>query len=240
MRHSFSIIAPLLLLAACQGTGVYVPVSGAGEAHRHGNRLYVVHRGDTLYSIAFHYGMNYKDLARFNNIHPPYTIYIDERLRLPAVAAPHREVAVSATSAPRIETPDVPDSGIDWRWPYNGAVVNDFSMTGKINKGIDILGKPGGDVRSSAAGVVVYAGGGLRGYGKLVIVKHNDHYLSAYGHNAVILVKEGEQVSAGQVLAKLGTADGADELLHFEIRRDGKPEDPLKYLPQRQTASVQR
>ena len=207
----------------------------------------MVHHGDTLYSISFRYGMDYKQLAAINNIHPPYMIYPGERLRLgsasaPAIAdsGPTGPVNISDhDTGPRIEAPTVPDSGIHWAWPYDGTVVNGFSLSGKINKGIDILGKPGAKIRSSAPGVVVYAGGGLRGYGKLVIVKHNDRYLSAYGHNARIYVKEGEQVKAGQVLSSLGKANGVNELLHFEIRRDGKPQDPLRYLPRRQNTSSQ-
>ena len=246
MRHLTWIIVSAILLVGCQTSGIYVPVSGVGEVHRHRARLYVVHRGDTLYSIAFRYGMDFKQLAAINNIHPPYTIYIGDRLRLgreasPPVAdtrgRPASPAAPAPSPPPQIDVPDVADARIDWQWPYEGSVVNDFSLTGKVNKGIDILGKPGAKVRSTAAGVVVYAGGGLRGYGKLVIVKHNDRFLSAYGRNATIYVKEGEQVKAGQVLSQLGSANGADELLHFEIRRDGKPQDPLKYLPRRENAS---
>ena len=108
-----------------------------------------------------------------------------------------------------------------------------FSTTGKVNKGIDIRGGLGESVAAAADGVVVYAGGGLRGYGKLVIVKHNDHFLSAYGHNRAILVKEGEKVKGGQVVAEIGSSGPGKEMLHFEIRRDGKPEDPLLYLPKK-------
>jgi lipoprotein NlpD len=110
-------------------------------------------------------------------------------------------------------------------------VILAFSTTGRVNKGVDIRGRLGESVAAAADGVVVYAGGGLRGYGKLVIVKHNDHFLSAYGHNRAILVKEGEKVKGGQVVAEIGSSGLNQEMLHFEIRRDGKPEDPLLYLP---------
>ena len=106
-------------------------------------------------------------------------------------------------------------------------------MTGKVNKGVDIQGELGESVHNAADGVVVYAGGGLRGYGKLVIVKHNDRFLSAYGHNRAILVKEGEKVKGGQIVAEIGSSESNLEMLHFEIRKDGKPEDPLIYLPNR-------
>jgi len=102
-----------------------------------------------------------------------------------------------------------------------------------VNKGVDIRGKLGESVTSAAAGTVVYAGGGLRGYGKLVIVKHDNHFLSAYGHNRTILVKEGDKVKGGQVVAEIGSSGPNQEMLHFEIRKDGKPEDPLNYLPNR-------
>ncbi|WP_369602242.1 peptidoglycan DD-metalloendopeptidase family protein [Hahella sp. SMD15-11] len=104
-------------------------------------------------------------------------------------------------------------------------------MRGKINKGIDIAGRIGDPVRAAADGEVVYAGSGLLGYGNLVIINHNEHYLSAYAHNRRILVKEGERVKAGQVIAELGATGTRTPKLHFEIRRDGKPVDPLKYLP---------
>ncbi len=111
-------------------------------------------------------------------------------------------------------------------------MVGQFSARGKINKGIDIHGKPGQTVATAADGVVVYAGGGMRGYGKLIIVKHNDHYLSAYGRNHRLLVKEGQSVRRGQKVAEVGVGTDQDTL-HFEIRRDGKPENPLRHLPDR-------
>ena len=110
-------------------------------------------------------------------------------------------------------------------------MVNSFSLNGRINKGIDIRGKLGDKVRAAADGVVVYAGGGLRGYGKLVIVKHSDSFLSAYGHNRKIQVKEGDRVKGGQVVGEVGPSSSKQEMLHFEIRRNGKPENPLLYLP---------
>ncbi len=115
-------------------------------------------------------------------------------------------------------------------WPATGKLVTGFSDTANL-KGIDIAGKEGQPVAASAAGKVVYAGTGLRGYGKLVIIKHNATYLSAYAHNREILVKEGQQVAKGQKIAEMGNTDSDQVKLHFEIRRQGKPVDPLKYLP---------
>ena len=119
---------------------------------------------------------------------------------------------------------------LDWAWPAKGKVVTAFSETANL-KGIDIAGTAGEAVRASAAGKVVYAGSGLRGYGKLIIIKHNATYLSAYAHNREILVKEGQQVARGQKIAEMGNTDADQVKLHFEIRRRGKPIDPAKYLP---------
>lgn len=121
--------------------------------------------------------------------------------------------------------------GISWKWPATGTVIGAFSEG--TNKGIDIGGKPGDPVRAASDGKVVYSGSGLRGYGKLLIVKHNASYLSAYAHNRQVLVKEGQTVTMGQKIAEMGNTDSEQVKLHFEIRRQGKPVDPLKYLPQR-------
>jgi lipoprotein NlpD len=141
-----------------------------------------------------------------------------------AAAAPARPAATPAPAAGDDE------DKIDWLWPATGKLVTGFSDTANL-KGIDIAGKAGQPVLASAAGKVVYAGSGLRGYGKLVIVKHNNTYLSAYAHNSEILVKEGQQVTRGQKIAEMGNSDSDQVKLHFEIRRLGKPVDPLKYLP---------
>ena len=132
----------------------------------------------------------------------------------------------------RIPSPsgDTGDDHLDWTWPAKGKVVTGFSDTANL-KGIDIAGKAGDPVYASAAGKVVYAGSGLRGYGKLIIIKHNKTYLSAYAHNREILVKEGQQVAQGQKIAEMGNTDTDQVKLHFEIRRLGKPMDPARYLP---------
>jgi lipoprotein NlpD len=134
--------------------------------------------------------------------------------------------------APRAGTNDAidDDDRIAWVWPAKGKIVGTFSETANL-KGIDIGGTAGQPVLASAAGTVVYAGTGLRGYGKLIIVKHNKTYLSAYAHNREILVKEGEKVTKGQKIAEMGNTDASEVKLHFEIRRQGKPMDPVRYLP---------
>jgi lipoprotein NlpD len=148
-------------------------------------------------------------------------------------AASPPAAAVTPPAAPRsAATPGTgsdPDQ-LDWAWPAKGKIVAGFSETANL-KGIDIAGTAGEPVRASAAGRVVYAGSGLRGYGKLIIIKHNATYLSAYAHNREILVKEGQQVTRGQKIAEMGNTDADQVKLHFEIRRLGKPMDPAKYLP---------
>lgn len=121
-----------------------------------------------------------------------------------------------------------------WRWPVKGKVIAKFSSRVQGNKGIDIAGRRGTSIRSAANGKVVYAGSALRGYGKLVIIKHNDDYLSAYAHNDKILVKEQQQIKSGDVIAKMGNTDAQRVMLHFEVRFRGKSVDPLKYLPKKQ------
>jgi lipoprotein NlpD len=158
---------------------------------------------------------------------------------LPSSPAPAQPLASSparaATAVPPASTgASAATSGdadqLDWTWPAKGKVVAGFSETANL-KGIDIAGTAGEAVRASAPGRVVYAGSGLRGYGKLIIIKHNGTYLSAYAHNREILVKEGQQVTRGQKIAEMGNSDADQVKLHFEIRRHGKPIDPAKFLP---------
>jgi len=246
MKKNLSLLLIVLTLAGCSQTGDLVPVYETGEkkSARSNKPVHEVRAGDTLYSIAWRYGMDYRDLAKLNNIKPPFTIYVDQRLILhPSKAGlkKNRESKRKAKSVKKARVETRPSkqaksqTGVKWYWPLDGKVINGFSLKGNINKGLDIAGKDGQSVASAAAGTVVYAGGGLRGYGKLVIVKHSDHYLSAYGNNSDILVKEGDKVRHGKVIARLGSNGSGKEVLHFEIRRDGKPEDPLKYLPKKKT-----
>ncbi|MFO1302720.1 MAG: peptidoglycan DD-metalloendopeptidase family protein [Burkholderiales bacterium] len=162
----------------------------------------------------------------------------------PAPSTPPETVAMATPSTtappPKAETPTArpsasdaapdDDDRVEWVWPAKGKIVGTFSETANL-KGIDIAGSAGTPVLASASGTVVYAGSGLRGYGKLVIVKHNGTYLSAYAHNREILVKEGDKVAKGQKIAEMGNTDATEVKLHFEIRRKGKPMDPVRYLP---------
>lgn len=303
--------------------------------------LYRVERGDTLYSIAFRNGLDYRDLARWNGIGAPYTIYAGQSLRLeparttpatsttahgtasnttaiakgagtgvagsagrttsahgvpppaaplpgafepvpsepaagspattstpPATVAtaggestpvppapdaaagstapvpPSPPPAVASTAAPSVPPAPSPGSKADddngvpaavdgWTWPANGQVIVGFVPGDPTRQGIDIAGRAGDPVRAAAAGTVVYSGNGLIGYGELIIVKHSPGFLSAYGHNRKRLVHEGERVAAGQVIAEMGSTGASRDELHFEIRKNGKPVDPLAFLPRR-------
>ncbi len=280
---------------------------------------YRVVRGDTLYSIAFKHGLDFRDLAAWNGIASPYRILVGQDLRLsappavpavasaaPAVIEPQPGQAVTtgigeaATTAPlasnatapkpsafeplsaqptttpapataataekpvavapkpvavapkRIEAPppvkpiaapapakpsenvaELSAGGVAWRWPADGKVVGTYVSGDQTKQGLDIAGSAGDPVRAAADGEVVYSGNGLIGYGELIIVKHNANFLSAYGHNRKRLVKEGERVKAGQEIAEMGATSASRDELHFEIRKNGKPVNPLEYLPAR-------
>lgn len=227
---------------------------------------YVVRKGDTLFSIAFRYGWDYKALAARNNIPTPYTIHPGQTIRFdgrsgstpiqtvtssttntsssgkftvtrrPASGAASTTTTVAPSVANKPAPAALPPAGpapTGWGWPSNGILIGKFSSNGSLNKGIDIAGDLGQPVLAASDGTVVYAGSGLRGYGELVIIKHSDTYVSAYGHNRRLLVREGQQVKVGQTIAEMGST-GTDRVkLHFEIRRQGKPVDPLQFLPRR-------
>lgn len=269
---------------------------------------YTVKKGDTLFSIGLEYGYDYKEIARTNNIDPPYVIRIGQTLKMdslkevadaktsttqaaaneqnqnsgvttyaldssgsvqsstpstpattPRIREPkaHREpysleamnkplaaekpqtiaspavdnkpvVAETKTEAQSASQQVAEVGGISWSWPTKGKVIANFNEAG--NKGIDIAGTKGQPINAAAAGKVIYSGSDLRGYGKLVIIKHNNTYLSVYANNSNILVKEGQQVSAGQKIAEMGDTDSNTVKLHFEIRQQGKSVDPMKFL----------
>ncbi len=272
---------------------------------------YRVVRGDTLYSIAFRYGLDWREVARWNNIGAPYTIRVDQWVRLmpppamqSAVARPetrtrtrqpqarHRETVSAPTESLPVKPPERPAvehpsgtspaegadesnrsesespsrperrpspaapaepaaeaetaasssvekpgstrsvAGVAWSWPSEGRIMRGFDASA-TRKGILIGGRRGQPVRAAAAGEVVYSGAGLIGYGELIIIKHSDRMLSAYGHNRERLVREGDRVVAGQLIARMGRNEGDQEVLHFEIRRDGRPENPVNFLPAR-------
>lgn len=206
--------------------------------------IYVVREGDTLFSIAKRYDLDYRELARRNGIGSDYVIYPGQRILLEGVA-PARGSTSTGTVAKRDPTPPArpPRRTVDpsrkvandhaWTWPTEGRIVSGFGDAGAIGKGLDIRGSVGQAVRTAAGGRVVYSGSGLIGYGQLIIVKHDDTFISAYGHNRKLLVAEGDQVSAGQRIAEMGLGPGDEPTLHFEIRVEGQAVDPLVYLPDR-------
>ena len=190
---------------------------------------HTVERGDTLYQIAWQYGLDFRDLARWNSIGPPYVIYPGQRLVLSSTGTSGREpvdagVGGGASSAPL-------SGPVAWRWPLSGEVIRAYDGNSAGKRGISIAAEPGTAVVAAASGAVVYSGDGLRGYGNLLIIKHNERFLTAYGYNRELLVAEGERVSGGQAIARVGSSDRRAGELHFEIRQQGDPVNPLDYLP---------
>ena len=222
--------------------------SGVQYDYDHG--YYTVLLGDTLYSIAWRHRIDYKQLARWNRIRPPYTIYAGQRLRITkppgsytkttqpkssATAASKKKKSSSqvakTTSTSASKKKSVKPVKHDWIWPTKGKVIKMYSTKLGGSKGIDIAGKLGQPVFAASAGKVVYSGNGLSGYGNLIIVKHSEQYLSAYAHNKKLFVKEGGMVKRGEKIAELGSSGTSTPKLHFEIRYNGKPVDPIKHLP---------
>ena len=208
---------------------------------------YSVRPGDTLTKIALENGQAWRDIAKWNGLDNPNVIEVDQVLRVapPATDAANRPMAAakpanapptSTTQGTNTATNQTPsstssDDNLVFAWPHPGQVLTGFDET--KNKGLDFAGKAGDPVLAAADGKVVYAGSGLRGYGNLVILKHNNTYLTAYAHNQSLLVKEDQTVQKGQRIAEMGNSDADRVKLHFEIRKQGKPVDPAKLLPSR-------
>lgn len=212
---------------------------------------YRVKPGDTLYRIALDHGQNYRDIASWNNLSNADQIEVGQVLRVvpppgqsatpmlpPSASAPVAASGSGAMTPPAAEPTPPPaplnqsapaGTSISLVWPAQGKVVGTFNDS--TNKGVNIVGTAGEPVVAAAAGKVVYAGNGLRGYGNLIIIKHNGTFLTAYAHNRTLLVKEGDVVSQGQKIAEMGNTDSSQVMLHFEVRRMGKPVDPMSYLP---------
>ncbi len=236
--------------------------------------IYVAQRGDTLQNVALAFGVDQKDLARWNAIAEPGVLIPGQTLRVtppadvatvspitrggqvevrplpppgastPGTTAPLPPAALPPTgpspavppvaAAPPTAPPEpsrAPSSSLPWLWPTSGKVIETFDDP--RNKGIDIAGNEGAPVQAAADGEVVYVGSAVRGYGNLVIVRHSDDFITAYAHNRKVLVAEKQSVKRGQPIAELGRSDADRPKLHFEIRHQGKPVDPLKYLPAR-------
>jgi lipoprotein NlpD len=243
MKPAVACLFATMLLASC------ALVTPPADRSR-GPGWYTVKVSDTLYSIAWRYGLDYHELASWNQIDAGAPIHPGQRLRLvqpqntaapasstratttaPATAAEPKTAASSGqASVVASETSAFADPET-WIWPTAGKPLNTFAASRLDSRGIDIAGRTGQDVVAVADGMVVYSGNGLAGYGNLIIIKHSDTYLSAYAYCQRRLVEEGVSVKAGKQVATMGQKDNVAKL-HFEIRRNGKPVDPMKYLPQ--------
>lgn len=280
----------ILLLSGC-GTTQLAPVAERSQPRKVGKApaSYTVRKGETLYSITWRYGLDFRKVARWNGLDGKYRIYPGQRLRLRPIAVASssqrtKKIQQKTSSKPkpaRVKLKSVPASQkrttlnsssqqgnlsaaratnsvktttkpeslnpgssssrknsaivgkVRWQWPSDGRVIEGFRTRGRINKGINIAGRRGDPVYAAASGEVVYAGSGLLGYGNLIIVNHNGLYMSAYAHNSRIFVKERDRVGRGDRIAEIGSSGTDRHMLHFEIRRDGKPVNPAKYLPKR-------
>ena len=236
-------------------------MTGSENAGKPG--FYSVRPGDTLTKIALDHGQAWRDIAKWNGLDNPNMIEVDQVLRVappvmelaanrqtkpvmaqnptPANTSTSNTPTPTASSAPASSASNaaasasapvnVSDDGMTFAWPHPGPVLAGFDEA--KNKGLDFAGKAGDPVLAAGDGKVVYAGSGLRGYGNLVILKHNNTYLTAYAHNQTLLVKEDQSVTKGQRIADMGSSDSDRVKLHFEIRKQGKPVDPAKLLPAR-------
>lgn len=249
-----------MVLAACTtpNRAPVVDLSGGSVAGAQASgtaQTYVVRPGDTLYSIARQHSVTWQEIASWNGIADPSQLRVGRTLQVGAQGASPDTSSMGGTNVAQVQPvpvpgvqsrpldgavvsePDTPrqqarnDSGINWAWPAQGKIISEYNQA--LNKGIDIEGAVGDPVRAAADGTVVYAGSGLRGYGNLLIVRHNATFLSAYAHNSRLLVNEGDDVKRDQQIAELGQSDAPSPRLHFEIRRGGTPEDPMQFLPAR-------
>jgi len=228
---------------------IIIGLAGCGSHVYH-----VVRPGDTLYAIGWRHNQDYRDIAAWNDIPSPYILKRGQRLRVAppvqsawlrssstVVHAPQHVPPIARSPSINLSIPEKKqpsplhdsDDGVRWQWPSTGNIIRVFSGASPTNKGIDIDGVLDQPVFAAASGRIVYSGSGLIGYGKLIIVKHSDMFLSAYAHNNDIIVNEGDTVIAGQQIARMGRTGTERVMLHFEIRRNGKPINPIEYLPRR-------
>ena len=250
------LIASVMALFGCAGPPV-VPVSDL-TATRSNASTRIVRAGDSLYTISWEAGLDYRDVALWNGLEPPYRLTIGQEVelspgRVNTRSTAETQAATPSTSAVVVSEEPVNTSetasdsniqinaseefvagsdGKPWVWPAEGKLLSRFSPEDGRN-GIDIAGSDGSPIRAAAKGKVVYAGTGLRGYGLLIIIKHDEIFLTAYAHNRAVKINEGDAVHRGQIIAEMGQSGVNSVRLHFEIRRDGQPVDPLGYLPNR-------
>jgi len=254
-----SLLLTTVLLAACSSSWK-APVSSANSSlpqqktyqYLAGSRYYKVNSGDTLYGIAWQTGNEFNNLVKWNNLKSPYVIYPGQSLLVKepqytvSKTSQHKAKTKPAVNSTKTQTKKITKkqpatsnsttekryaSRLNWSWPTKGKVIQSFSYGDATKKGVMLSGEIGQPILAAESGKVVYNGSGLIGYGKLVIVKHNNKYLSAYGFNNKVLVKEGDWVTKGEKIATMGLSDKGLPGLHFEIRKSGAPVDPVKYLP---------
>jgi lipoprotein NlpD len=275
-RHTTMLALPLslaFLMSACSSNFVPAPVvhlstktATVENVSQITGDTYIVEPGDTLFAIAFYSGNDYRELARLNNISPPYTIKLGQKLHLKPVKTQQvtaktsearstegtennvRVNKVKQTQQQQQSTVKKPapasenqvsnrvalnttNNQLAWAWPASGNRTIATVGSDGSNRGLDIKGKLGAQVLAAADGKIVYAGNALKGYGNLIIIKHNNDYLSAYAHNETILVSEQTSVKQGQKIATMGSSGASEVMLHFEIRKKGKSVDPFRYLP---------
>jgi lipoprotein NlpD len=250
-KRFFGILISCCMLAACASYQAQAPVQDVNVHNVNGALMHTVQPGETLYEVAWRYDKDYRDLATINRIAPPYAIHPGEQIQLngKAIARPVAQQSVFAPSAqsavqrgPSVfapqhkKTPPVslkvdrrePTGSVKrWHWPLYKRIAGNVQS---VEKGIDIAGVYQQSVLAAANGKVVYAGNGVRGYGYLILLKHNAQYLTTYAYNNQLLVQEGDWVKAGQPIARMGKMDSGKAMLHFEIRKAGRAVNPLVYF----------
>jgi lipoprotein NlpD len=237
--HKFLLFICLvaLTLTGCSFTQKPAPVSDLRNQLAEARGYHKVQHGETLYFIAWRFGKDFRELAAINKLTTPYKLHYGQKIYLsgktqyynyqPKTTRKQKSKHTKISVKPATYYAPINKSVRSWQMPAKGKVINTYSA---LNKGINIAGTPGEPIVAAAAGQVVYAGAGLRGYGNLLIVKHNDMFLTAYAHNKKLLVKEGQSVAAGQKIATMGSTGANRVMLHFEIRKRGKPVNPRRYL----------
>lgn len=217
------------LLYGCSGG--YAPVVKLGVGPRQAPSTYHVRRGDTLYSIAWTYGLDYRQLATQNQLNKSYHIWPGQPLKLKQQVSPAQVKPNPLTSDNFFASKHASSlSPGHWRWPTKGQIIQGFEPGFAGNAGVDIRGHMGQPVLATRSGVVVYSGDGVRGYGNLIIIKHSSDFLSAYAFNRQNLVRVGSRIRQGQKVAVMGRDRKGRAVLHFEIRKNGQPINPLHYL----------
>lgn len=221
MRLIFlSILSACCMIAGCVSDS-YAPVVRLGVGPKQAPSVYIVKPGDTLYAIAWTYGIDDTEIVKVNHMGPPFQVWVGQRLLL-------RRSAILSRVEPQLTASPVITSG--WMWPASGRLIRGFTPGLTGNAGIDVAGFLGQPIHASQGGVVVYSGDGIRGYGNLIIIKQGGDYLSAYAFNQKNLVRVGDNIQKGQNIAVMGRDNTGVPALHFEIRFDGRPVDPLRYL----------